>query len=282
VFRRTTRIALAASLALLALGVATAASATARPVPVARFGARRVKDTAISSNWAGYVATGPATTGSSFTDVAGSWRQPRLRCSAGGTGSAAFWVGLGGAQDSSAALEQTGTEGDCSRSGKATYSAWYEFVPAGPVTVRLAVRPGDRMTGAVLVSGTKVTVTLKNLTTHKAFSKTFASVSPLDTSSAEWVAEAPSDCSSSGTCTVVPLANFGAATFTDATAIADGHAGPLADPAWSATSTVLEPDPAARSRFTLTANEHGALPGPISPDGRSFSVSWLDTPAVGR
>lgn len=67
----------------------------------------------------------------------------------------------------------------------------YEFVPAGPVTVKLKVRPGDRMTGAVLVSGTQVTVSLKNLSTHKRFSKTFSSVSPLDTSSAEWIAEAP-------------------------------------------------------------------------------------------
>ena len=136
-------------------------------------------DTAVSSNWAGYVATAPtaaqppASTGLSFTDVTGSWVQPRLTCSAGEVGAAAFWVGLGGSQDSSSALEQIGTEGDCNRSGKAMYSSWYEFVPAGPVTIKLKVRPGDRMTGAVLVSGTQVTVSLKNLSTHKRFSRTF-------------------------------------------------------------------------------------------------------------
>ena len=84
-------------------------------------------------------------------------------------------------QDMDRQTYELGTEGDCNPNGKATYSAWYEFVPAGPVTIRLAVRPGDRMTGAVLVTGPKVTVTLKNLTTRTAFSRTFASVAPLDT-----------------------------------------------------------------------------------------------------
>ena len=51
------------------------------------------------------------------------------------------------------------------------------------------------MTGAVLVSGTRVAVSLKNLSTHKRFSKTFSSVAPLDTTSAEWIGEAPSLCS---------------------------------------------------------------------------------------
>ena len=174
--------------------------------------------------------TGPATsqrlrprrnhrpaTGPSFTDVAGSWVQPKQICSAGEVGAAAFWVGLGGSQDSSPALEQIGTEGDCNRSGKAAYSAGYEFVPAALVTINLKVRPGDRMTGAVLVSGGRVAVTLKNLSTHKRFSKTFSSVTPLDTTSAEWIGEAPSLCSTSSRCTVVPLPNFGTTSFTNVT-----------------------------------------------------------------
>lgn len=240
-------------------------------------------DTAVSSNWAGYVASAqaaaeqPAVSGLSFTDVAGSWVQPKLTCSAGEVGAAAFWVGLGGSQDSSPALEQTGTEGDCNRSGKATYSAWYEFVPAGPVTIKLKVRPGDRMTGAVLVSGTQVTVTLKNLSTHKRFSKAFSAVSPLDTSSAEWIAEAPSLCSSNGRCTVVSLPNFGTTSFTNASAIANGHPGTLSDPIWSSAPIVLAPDQAAQTNFGLPANTHGAVPSSVSADGRSFAVAWHET-----
>lgn len=243
-------------------------------------------DTAVSSNWAGYVATAPTaelqptTSALSFTDVAGSWVQPKLTCAGGEVGSAAFWVGLGGSQDSSPALEQTGTEGDCNQSGKAIYSAWYEFVPAGPVTIKLKVRPGDRMTGAVLVSGTKVTVSLKNLSTHKRFSKTFSAVSPLDTSSAEWIAEAPSLCSSNGRCTVVPLPNFGTTSFTNASAIANGHPGTLSDPTWSSAPVALAPDSAASPSFGVEANTHGAVPSPVSADGRSFSVSWQQAPSV--
>ncbi len=239
-------------------------------------------DTAVSANWAGYVATAPAaqeptTSALSFTDVAGSWVQPKLTCVAGEVGSAAFWVGLGGSQDASSALEQTGTEGDCNKSGKAIYSAWYEFVPAGPVAIKLKVRPGDRMTGAVLVSGTKVTVSLKNLTTHKRFSKTFSAVSPLDTSSAEWIAEAPSLCSSNSRCTVVPLPNFGTTSFTNGSAIANGHPGPISDPTWSSAPIALAPDPAAQASFGLAANTHGVLPSSISADGRAFTVSWQES-----
>lgn len=280
-----TRIVVIASLALLAVGAASAASSTKSPAAV-RFSSQRVMDTAVSSNWAGYVATAPAaaqpptSTGLSFTDVAGSWVQPQLTCSAGEVGAAAFWVGLGGSQDSSPALEQIGTEGDCNRSGKATYSAWYEFVPAGPVTIKLKVRPGDRMTGAVLVSGTQVTVSLKNLSTHKRFSKTFSSVSPLDTSSAEWIAEAPSLCSSNSRCTVVPLPNFGTTSFTNATAVANGHPGTISDPTWSSAPIVLAPDSAVETNFGVPANAHGALPSSISVDGRSFAVSWQQTSSL--
>jgi hypothetical protein len=243
-------------------------------------------DTTVSSNWAGYVATTPqatsATAGAlSFTDVAGSWLQPKLTCSTGEAGAAAFWVGLGGADESSTALEQIGTEGDCNRHGRATYSAWYEFVPAPPVTVALKVRPGDRMTGAVLVSGTRVTVSLKNLTMRKRFSKTFSTVSPLDTSSAEWIAEAPSLCRSGNQCIVVPLSNFGTTSFTRATAIANGHPGTLSDPTWSSGPVVLGPDTTPQSSFGVVANTHGALPSAISADGLSFAVTWQDTLALG-
>src|ERR1700750_2391875 len=92
-------------------------------------------DATTSANWAGYAATG-----SSFSKVSGSWVQPAASCDAG-RGDAVFWVGLGGATSESSALEQTGTEVDCS-SGSREYSAWYELVPAAPVKVALAVRPG--------------------------------------------------------------------------------------------------------------------------------------------
>ncbi len=58
------------------------------------------------------------------------------------------------------------------------------------------------------VSGTQVTVTLKNLTRKTSFTKRLAMSAP-DVSSAEWIAEAPSACFSSGACRTLPLADFG-------------------------------------------------------------------------
>src|ERR1700755_1178965 len=96
-------------------------------------------DAQTSANWAGYAATG-----AQFSKVSGSWVQPAAKCSSG-SGDAAFWVGIGGAREEAGALEQAGTEVNCSDSGSPTYSAWYELVPAAPVTVDLPVSPGDHI-----------------------------------------------------------------------------------------------------------------------------------------
>jgi hypothetical protein len=71
----------------------------------------------VSSNWAGYLATHAAGSPSGFSSVAGSWREPSITCSAGREGYSAVWVGLGGDREDANALEQAGTDADCSRSG---------------------------------------------------------------------------------------------------------------------------------------------------------------------
>src|ERR1700742_2665996 len=94
-------------------------------------------DAQTSANWAGYTATG-----AQFSKVSGSWTQPQASCDSS-QGDAAFWVGLGGASQGSQGLGPTGTEVDCP-SGQAVYSAWYELVPAAPVTFdNLKVSAGD-------------------------------------------------------------------------------------------------------------------------------------------
>ena len=163
-------LAVAAAALALAAGTGTAAAATA-----------------VSSNWSGY-----SISGTTFATVSGTWTQPAANCTstASSVAASAFWVGLGGDSETSNALEQTGTEADCTN-GAATYSAWYELVPAASVKVPLTVSAGDEISATVSVSGSSVTVKLRNLTTGKSFSKTLRMASP-DTSSAEWVAEAPS------------------------------------------------------------------------------------------
>jgi hypothetical protein len=85
-------------------------------------------ETSATSDWAGYVVGGAETT-ATFTSVSAKWVQPAVSCATRRSSYSAFWVGLGGASDTSQALEQIGTEADC-RAGKPAYSMWYELVPA--------------------------------------------------------------------------------------------------------------------------------------------------------
>ena len=186
--------------------------------------------------------------------------------------------GLGGYDPSSTSLEQLGTGADCDGDSKvATYYAWWELVPAASVRIGLKVNPGDTITAAVLVQGQTIKFSLKNVTRHTRFSKVLTAGQDLDTASAEWIAEAPSECSSAGRCRPVPLTNFGSVTFSNIAAIGNAHPGTLTDPAWTSTAIELIADGATGRFFGLgdvLGPGVGALPGDASSDGRTFSVSW--------
>jgi hypothetical protein len=241
-----------------------------------------------SSNWSGYAITGVGstanvvTTSMSFTDVTGTWTQPAATCTPGSSTSAAIWVGLGGYTVGSGSLEQTGTSADCDVSGKATYYAWYELVPAGSVTLKLKVFPGDTLTSSVLIKGTDVLVQVKNRTRHTVFTKHLAMASP-DLTSAEWIAEAPSECSVTGFCRTVALTNFGSVTFSKVAALGNGAGGTLNGPGWEATPIQLVPQ--ARRVFGdvngSTSSTAGATPASPSTDGSSFAVNWLADATAG-
>jgi hypothetical protein len=224
-----------------------------------------------SANWAGYTVGTSASSGSAqqFTHVTGSWVQPSANCSTG-QGSAAVWVGLGGASQQSEALEQTGTEVDCSSGGEPVYHAWYELVPAAPVRLALAIHPGDHISSSVAVSGNQVTIALTDQTTSDSTTKTLQMDSP-DISSAEWIAEAPSACDGSGSCQTLPLADFGNVTFTDASATANGHTGTVSDAQWATQPMQLS---ASADGFASDQPSAGAMPSSLSATGSSFSVSW--------
>ena len=200
----------------------------------------------------------------------------------GGTTASAFWVGLGGNSTTSNALEQTGTEADCLANGTVRYSAWYELVPAASVKVALKVSAGDRISAAVKVNGTAVTVTLKNPTTGKAFTKTLRMAAP-DISSAEWIAEAPSALTPGGTA-VLPLTDFGTVRFTSATATSTrGHTGTISDSAWTATRIQLESGPRSGGPggpFGPFAADGRAARRPrptgLSAAGSAFSITWSE------
>ena len=221
--------------------------------------------TATSGNWAGYVASGK-----SFSSVTGSWVVSTAKPDSDGY--SATWVGLGGASDDSSALEQVGTQSDYV-DGRATYTAWYELVPKAAVTLKLKVHPGDHITAKVSVAGTTVTVSIADTTTGRSTTKVLHMAAP-DTSSAEWIAEAPSVQTGDGY-QVVPLADFGKVTFTHATATADGHTGPITDSAWTAERIDLVASASGYGPPVAT----GATASTLAAGGSAFSVSWRQSGA---
>lgn len=225
--------------------------------------------TVVSSNWAGYAVHRQ---GESFHLVTAAWQQPYAQCKRGKRTYSAMWVGLGGYSETSQSLEQTGTEVDCSAQGKARSSAWYELVPAASKPIHFPVRPGDHVAASVTVTGHTVVVALRDVTTNHAFRKTLHP-SAVDVSSADWVVEAPSDCSSMTSCQPLPLADFGSATFTFARAQStNGHIGAVTDPAWNTTKVLLRP---GSRRFVGNASTVGvATPSPLHASGTSFSITY--------
>jgi Peptidase A4 family len=247
-------------------------------IPVASASASTDVSQASSGNWSGYVVGDDASDGSSgrFKSVTGSWVQPTAKCSASSSETfSAFWVGLGGVS-SSQKLEQDGTEANCSATGKVSYYAWYELVPHAPVKVDLAVHPGDQMTATTTVDGDQTTFSIIDHTTGQSFDKAITFSNP-DTSSAEWIAEAPSECQGSvNNCTTLPLSNFGSVKFTSASATdAAGHAGTISDNDWQTDALTLSPGGGSQfSSFEPVTSGGGARPSSLSSDGSSFSVAY--------
>jgi Peptidase A4 family len=246
---------LAAGAALTGVGAASASADTVSP------------QEQVSQNWAGYVAGG-----TQFSSVSGSWVQPTAKCGSGQTYSA-FWVGLGGSGSQSSALEQTGTQADCNSDGSTDYYAWYELVPAAPVRLGLTINPGDQISAKVSVAGSNVTVSLWDQTTRQSTTKTLQMSQP-DTSSAEWIAEAPSACDGSGSCQPLPLSDFGSVQFTNSSATdTNGHTGTISDSTWSTQAVQLGSGGTSDISYGGYQSSAGAAPSSLSSDGSSFSVS---------
>jgi Peptidase A4 family len=241
------------------------------------FAPAALADTTNSTNWAGYAVHGTNVT---FRTVSGSWREPSATCTPGQTTYSSYWVGIGGYSLTSPALEQIGTELDCTASGQARSSAWYELVPAAAVQLQLTVHPGDMMSASVTVNGKKVTLSLDDLTRKQAFTKTLTA-SRIDDTSAEWIVEAPSECVTQNVCQTLPLANFGTAAFTGASVTSGtGRTGGLDDPGWQTTKIKLVPQTshhffAGNGGAPLTIGS--ASPSSVGAGDHSFTVSYSAT-----
>ncbi len=238
----------------------------------------------MSSNWAGYAVRTSGTAVRHFTRVAGTWIAPAVTCTPGSATYSAFWVGLGGYSTAAKHLEQIGTEADCDSHGVAHYSAWFELVPRASVTVALAVAPGDAITAAVKATPGAITFTLTDTTTGARFHRRIAFASA-DTTSAEWIAEAPSSCDARG-CRPLPLGDFGTVTFTGATVVThSGLRGSISAARWSAVPIALNEHSGSPlgDRFVFGSRALvSAVPTVLADAGSSFGVSWeQQAPPVG-
>lgn len=238
----------------------------------------------VSSNWAGYAVRGA---GVRYGRVSGSWTVPAVSCAPGQRSYSANWVGLGGYSSSSKALEQLGTESDCTPGGNASYSAWFEVVPDVAHTSSLRVHPGDAVTASATVHGTRVTLRLADRATGRSATRVIRA-DAVDLTSAEWITEAPSICSgtTASSCALGRLADFGTTSFTAARATTTtGRAASISGGGWTPVQISLSQatgrgGPGGRFEQTATAGA-AALPSLLTGSGDSFSVTYTSstTPA---
>ena len=203
-----------------------------------------------STNWSGY-----ADTGSNFSQVAGSWTEPGASCSGRTTSYAAFWVGIDGY--SSDSVEQDGTLIECYR-GHAYQYSWWEMYPTNDIqVVGETVAAGDTITASVVRSGTSYTLAVTDSTTAGNSFSTTQTCSDCANSSAEWIAEAPS-----GSSGILPLADFGTWTESNATVTEGTTAGVI--------SSFTDDE------ITMVDNRGlvKAQPGALNSTGNGFSDTW--------
>jgi Peptidase A4 family len=156
-------------------------------------------NTNTSTNWFGYNQGTLEQGGKLFNSITGDWTVPTAtQHTAGQAENSSDWIGIGGgcvdagctATDST--LIQTGTEQDASSTGAASYSAWYELVPAPSLAINMTVAPGDHMHASIAetVAGSNVwTITLRDVTRGETFTTTVPYGSTHAT--AEWIEETP-------------------------------------------------------------------------------------------
>jgi len=208
--------------------------------------------TAASGNWSGYVASG------SFWEVAGSWIEPTVRCSAPDA-TLALWVGLGG--DGSLPLYQAGSGAMC-RNGSPVHFLWYELLTPAQQPPQVIVReiaPGDAVSISVSLRGAGGGGGIQLADRTAGYSTSVAFTAPETTlGTAEWITEATTTPS---TGKITPLADFGAVDFHSCTAN-------------QGTEGLATPHPGRLTALTLHDASGGtAVPGALGPDG-SFTSTY--------
>jgi len=231
----------------------------------AQFAAEPDDTTVTSSNWSGYADL--ASSGQTFSNVSGEWVIPKITSSSGSY--SAIWVGLDGFNSDT--VEQTGI-GSYASGGATVYYAWYEMYPKDETEITsLTVAPGNLIYADASYIGYTTSrrgskeyefdLTLDDLTTGKDFSTTQETTTDDARSSSEWIAESPAD--SSG---ILPLANFGSVSFTDASTTLDGTTGTIS----SFNNDAIELE---------NSNGLDGVPSYLNSAGNSFTITVTPQPS---
>src|SRR5689334_3238322 len=150
-----TRVGAVVGAAVLMAG----AAGTAQAAPLSSHGqllhlAKGAKaNTNQSNNWFGYNQGTLEKGGKLFNSISGDWTVPTAtQHTAGQAESSSDWIGIGGGCIDAGCtaggntLIQTGTEQDVDSSGKASYGAWWEVIPAPSINIStFTPKPGDQM-----------------------------------------------------------------------------------------------------------------------------------------
>lgn len=159
-----------------------------------------------SSNWAGYIAASSINNPTAeVTGITGSWIVQTANATSGCTYSAQ-WIGIGGFFSGDSSLIQAGTTSqyDCG----ASYSAWYEMLPAAETPISMSINPGDVVVVTIFLANAPNfwNIYINDTTQNEHFSTTVTYNSSM--LSAEWIEERP-EINGQLSC----LADFGTAYF---------------------------------------------------------------------
>lgn len=181
-----------------------------------------------ASNWGGYAVETSLTTPQkhAVSSVQGSWQIPALSASTSPDTYSALWVGIDGYSDNK--VEQLGTEQDWTPDGQTNY-AWFEMYPRrGFIIPDFPLEPGDTVSASVNYAGRdQFILSITNITKGVAYTVPARhSRMRAPRESAEWIVEAPAGRR------VLPLADFGTASFSGCSAIVNGINGAIDNPAW--------------------------------------------------
>jgi hypothetical protein len=136
--------------------------------------------------------------------------------------------------------------------------------PAAPVNLSFwtyPIAPHDLMSAIVSVSGSQFTLELIDWSRPWVY-RTTRSSSTASRNSAEWIAEEPSGCNSSG-CTLLPLVDFGSVNFVRTSTVGNGRLALI--PTFPNDALVMVDD---------TGTVIKAVPSPLNSNGSGFSVTW--------